>query len=448
MNRVLKKEIYLSAARLEGVLKEKEFISAMRTLSYINFVISILFMVCYAYQAVYLAVALCRKPKVFSARKNHRYGVLIAARNEETVIAQLIQSVRGQSYPSELIDIFVVADNCTDNTAAVAREAGAVVFERRDPYAVGKGYALKFLLKEISERYGENAFEGFFVFDADNILDEHFIEEMNKVFDSGYEVVTSYRNSKNFGDNWISAGYSLFFLREATQLNRPRMMLGTSSCVSGTGFLFSNQIARRNGGWKHFLLTEDFEFTVDCILNDTPVGYCESAVIYDEQPTKLGQSFMQRARWIKGYLQVFSRYGFKMLRKMLVDGNFACFDMIMNNIPCLVLTCATIVFNTIMAVAGIATRTPDMDICILSVLTGLLGSMMTLWFVGGVTCITQRKRIHASMRMKFVGVLLFPVFVFTYAISMIYAVFTNIEWKPIKHTVALSADEIRNMRKK
>lgn len=95
------------------------------------------------------------------------------------------------------------------------------------------------------------------------------------------------------------------------------MMLGTSSCVSGTGFLFSARIARQNGGWKHFLLTEDFEFTVDCILHNTPVGYCESAVIYDEQPTKLGQSLMQRARWIKGYLQVFSRYGFRMFKRCL-----------------------------------------------------------------------------------------------------------------------------------
>ena len=91
----------------------------MKTLSYINFIISILFMACYAYQAVYLAVSLCRRQKVFTAKKNHRYAVLIAARNEEAVIAQLIESVRGQSYPSELVDIFVVADNCTDRTLSL-----------------------------------------------------------------------------------------------------------------------------------------------------------------------------------------------------------------------------------------------------------------------------------------------------------------------------------------
>ena len=397
----------------------------MKTLSYVNFIISILFMACYAYQAVYLVAALLKKQKVFKAKKLHRYGVLIAARNEEAVIAQLIRSVRAQKYPEELIDIFVVA----------------VVYERHNTYAVGKGYALRFLLENIFKNFGEYAYDGFFVFDADNILDENFISEMNHVFDNGYKVVTSYRNSKNFGDNWISAGYSIFFLREATQLNRARMMFGTSSCVSGTGFLFSSEIARENGGWKHFLLTEDFEFTVDRILKDDTVGYCENAIIYDEQPTRLGQSFTQRARWIKGYLQVFSRYGFKMLKKTVVDGSFACFDMIMNNIPCLVLTCASIVFNAIMVAAG-------MGVCVLSVCSGIFGSILTLWFVGGITCITQRKRIRASKKAMFFGWLLFPLFIFTYAIAMVYAVFTNIEWKPIQHKVALSVEDLNDTTKK
>ena len=181
-------------------------------------------MACYAYQAVYLVAALLKKQKVFKAKKLHRYGVLIAARNEEAVIAQLIRSVRAQKYPEELIDIFVVADNCTDNTAQAAREAGAVVYERHNTYAVGKGYALRFLLENIFKNFGEYAYDGFFVFDADNILDENFISEMNNVFDNGYKVVTSYCNSKSFGDNWISAGYSIFFLREAAcQLNRARI---------------------------------------------------------------------------------------------------------------------------------------------------------------------------------------------------------------------------------
>ena len=419
----------------------------METLKTINFVIAVIFFVCYTYQFLYIPVPWLRKARPHGPAKDNRYAVLICARNEQRVIGDLIASLRGQTYSQGLLSIFVLADNCTDDTAMVARVAGANVYERFNQVQVGKGYALQELLEHLEQDYPQG-FDGYFVFDADNILDENFISEMNNVFDNGYKVVTSYRNSKNFGDNWISAGYSIFFLREATQLNRARMMFGTSSCVSGTGFLFSSEIARENGGWKHFLLTEDFEFTVDRILKDDTVGYCENAIIYDEQPTRLGQSFTQRARWIKGYLQVFSRYGFKMLKKTVVDGSFACFDMIMNNIPCLVLTCASIVFNAIMVAAGVVTRTPDMGICVLSVCSGIFGSILTLWFVGGITCITQRKRIRASTKAMFFGWLLFPLFIFTYAIAMVYAVFTNIEWKPIQHKVALSVEDLNDTTKK
>jgi glycosyltransferase involved in cell wall biosynthesis len=112
----------------------------------------------------------------------HRFAVLIAARNEEAVISQLIESIQHQSYPSQLIKIFVAADNCTDNTAAAAREAGAVVWERFNRKKIGKGYALNFLLKQIEKTCPDKPFDGYFVFDADNLLDENYISEMNKTF--------------------------------------------------------------------------------------------------------------------------------------------------------------------------------------------------------------------------------------------------------------------------
>ena len=126
----------------------------MKTLSYVNFIISILFMACYAYQACLpCGGAFLRRQKVFKAKKLHRYGVLIAARNEEAVIAQLIRSVRAQQVSRGAYRYFwCVADNCTDNTAQAARgKAGAVVYERHKTHAVGKGYALRFLLENIFE---------------------------------------------------------------------------------------------------------------------------------------------------------------------------------------------------------------------------------------------------------------------------------------------------------
>ena len=143
---------------------------------------------------------------------------------------------------------------------------------------------------------------------------------MNKVFDSGYKVVTSYRNSKNYDTNWITAGYSLQFIREAKYLNNPRMMIKTSCAVSGTGYLVDSSIIKKNHGWKCNLLTEDIEFTVTNILDGEKVGYCEDAMFYDEQPTTFKQSWNQRMRVgqkasIRYYLSMAETYSGQCSRK-------------------------------------------------------------------------------------------------------------------------------------
>ncbi len=280
-------------------------------LSFINTFNLIMFAILssmYFYQVIYIMLTLVSGKKRTEWRapaKLHRYAAVIAARNEEAVIGELIRSIRNQNYPSGLLDIFVVADNCTDRTADVARAAGAIVCERSNRRAVGKGYALNHIFSIIRYSYSDKHYDGFFVFDADNLLDENFVMEMNRVFNSGYRIVTSYRNSKNYSSNWISAGYALWFLREAAYLNGPRMMLGTSCAVSGTGFLVSSDIIRERGGWKHYLLTEDIEFSVDQIMRGETIGYCAKAVLYDEQPCTFRQSWNQRLRLAKGFYQCF-----------------------------------------------------------------------------------------------------------------------------------------------
>ena len=220
----------------------------MKVIPIINYILAALIFVCYSYQLIYMAVPFIKKKKPYEQSELHKYAVLIAARNEEAVIARLIESIHDQTYPSELVEIFVVADNCTDDTAARARAAGATVWERFDDRQVGKGYAIDFLLQKIGELYPENPFDGYFIFDADNLLDENYISEMNKSFSNGNRIITSYRNSKNYGKNWISAGTALWFLWESQYMNRSRMLLGTSCAVSGTGFLVHRDIIEKSGG--------------------------------------------------------------------------------------------------------------------------------------------------------------------------------------------------------
>jgi cellulose synthase/poly-beta-1,6-N-acetylglucosamine synthase-like glycosyltransferase len=183
------------------------------------------------------------------------------ARNEETVLPHLLESIRAQDYPTDLVTVFVVADNCTDHTADVARQYGAVVCERYNALKKGKGYALNHLIRYIRENYDEDCFDGYFVFDADNLLAENYITEMNRTFSDGYRIITVTGTQKTL----VTTGFQPVMLYgfSGGQISEPRRMaLGTSCAVSGTGFMFSREILEKCGGWNFFLLTEDIEFTV------------------------------------------------------------------------------------------------------------------------------------------------------------------------------------------
>jgi len=413
-------------------------------ISTFNLIILLIFTVFYLYQAYYVLVSLIYKSEDMTSKKNHRYAVLIAARNESNVISHLIESVKKQKYPSELVDIFVVADNCTDNTADIAREAGAIVFERFNKQHVGKGYALDFALKIIKSKYDK--YEGYFVFDADNLLDENYITEMNKVFDNKYKIITSYRNSKNYDTNWISAGYSLWFLREARFLNNSRMILKTGCAISGTGFLVHDDIIEKNNGWKHHLLTEDIEFSIDNAINGEIIGYCDKAKIYDEQPYDFEQSWNQRLRWAKGFYQVFAKYGLNLAKTIFTKRSFSCYDMFMTIMPAMIISLLSVAVNLIFLSYGLANI--EISPMIIQETTGAIfmsfaNFYLVLFALGVLTTISEWTQINASAKKKIFYTFTFPIFIFTYIPISIVALFKKIEWKPITHNIVKTIEEVR-----
>lgn len=415
----------------------------MELIEKINLIISIVFLICYSYQFIYIPVSLLVKRKEEPATEmTNDYAVLICARNEEEVIGDLIGSIRAQTYPSERIHVFVMADNCTDNTAEAARRAGATAYMRRDTLRVGKGYALERLLELIRTDHPEG-FDGYFVFDADNILDPRYIEEMDRTFSRGHDIVTSYRNSKNYGDNWVSAGYALWFLRESRYLNGARYALGSSCAVSGTGFMFSKKVADEIAGWPYHLLTEDIEFSVDQITKGRKVAYCPEAVIYDEQPVKFEQSVAQRMRWAKGYVQVFRYYGSKLVSGCF-RGSFSCFDMSMNIMPAFILSAAAMISNLSAGIYG-AFVFGDITVALKAFAEILTGIYSTMFILGAVTTVTEWKRIQTGTVKKILYAFTFPVFMFTYLPVSIAALFAKVEWKPVRHNITLRS--IRSRRK-
>lgn len=410
----------------------------INALNWFNSAIFVLFLLAYCYQMIYAGVVLMKKQKKLKpATKNHRYAVLVAARNEETVILDLIESVRHQNYPKELVDIVVIADNCTDATAKLARRAGAIVFERFNLAKVGKGYALDYAFKQLKKNYPNRQYDAFFVFDADNLLDKNYIREMNQVFDQGYEVITSYRNSKNYDTNWISAGYSLWFLRESKYLNNARMLLNTSCAISGTGFLVSNRIIEKNKGWKHHLLTEDIEFSVDSVIQGVKIGYCNSAMIYDEQPYTMEQSWKQRLRWSKGFYQVFGNYGKQLLGGVVKRHDFACYDMFMTIAPALFISLTSVAVNLAVLLFAllVVPGTEIVKITLGAISASVFNYYLILFAFGLLTTITEWKNIHCSNINKLRYLFSFPIFIFTYVPISIQALYKKIEWLPIEHTI-------------
>lgn len=410
---------------------------------YISNIIGALVLIFYSYQFFYIFLAIIRKPRKYQATdQTKRYGVIIAARNEEKVLPELLKSIAVQTYPSDLVDVFVIADNCDDRTADIAREMGATVYERNCKAQVGKGYALRFLFNRMKADGIFQNYDAYMIFDADNVLSANYIEEMDKAYCAGHRVVTSFRNSKNYGKNWISSGYALWFMRESTHLNNPRSILGTSSFISGTGFLVDREIIGRNNGWKHFLLTEDIEFTADCILHGDHVGYCHEAEFFDEQPESFRQSWWQRKRWAKGLFQVFRYYGTGLL-KGVFKLDWSCFDMTMNIMPAFIMSAVQCLSTAVLLILNLIIYQTFSTTLVICLAQFLLFGYILFFILGLLIFIAEWKRIRCNKLKAILLLFTFPLFMLTY-IPVSFSAFLSrsVTWKPVEHNRAMGLEEI------
>lgn len=413
-------------------------------------VIGLLFLLVYLHQFVYIIVGtLVRFKERHVAKAEHTIGIVIAARNESAVIGNLIASVRACDYPQDKVRIFVVADNCTDDTAELCRGLGCTVFERSDLTRVGKGYALHFLFDKLhsDKEFAPLIPEAYIVLDADNLVKPNFISEMNRAYDAGYGMVTSYRNTKNFGANWISAGYGYWFLHEARHLSNCRRMFRLSCAISGTGFLISADVVREFGNWKFFTLTEDIECSTAYVLSGRKVGYAPDAELYDEQPVKFSQAWRQRERWSKGFYQVFGKSGAKLVKGCFKS--FSCYDILTTIFPALLFSVAMLVVLPVSAIVAACLGDTAAAACAGAGLGYSFAAMYGLMFIICLTtAVTEWRRIKAPAYKKILYLFTFPFFMATYIPISVVALFKKVEWKPIEHTAAITLDDLNSEDKK
>jgi 1,2-diacylglycerol 3-beta-glucosyltransferase len=244
-------------------------------------------------------VARARRPLRESGRR--RFAILIPAHNEAVLIGRVLENVRGLDYQSALADVYVVADNCSDQTAVLARARGARVYERYNRTEQGKGFALHWLLEQVQAEGRDH--DAYVVLDADSVVAPNFLRCMDARLEAGSQVVQAYYSVLNAQESPVAALRSVALA--ALHYLRPlgRAAFGLSCGLKGTGMCFAAPVLEQFT-WRWYTLAEDVEFHLALVQEGIRVDFAPETSVLAEMPTTFDQASSQNARWERGRLQL------------------------------------------------------------------------------------------------------------------------------------------------
>ena len=375
------------------------------------------------------------KEKKILEEKTNRFMAIIPAHNEEAVVENLIASLKKQDYPKDSYDIYVIADNCTDNTAKIAREAGAIVYERFDSMHKTKGAALKwFLAQKIEE---DAPYDAFCIFDADNIVDVNFLKAMNRKLCQGETVVQGYRDIKNPTDSWVTAGYAIFYWTMNRFYHLARYNIGLSPLINGTGFMVRfDQI--KPEGWNTKTLTEDIEFSLKQIIRGRKLGWARDAIVYDEQPVGFKQSWSQRSRWTVGHIQCMGEYTKDLAIATKENKTVMNFDgllYIVGSIPMFVITIVLLLVNLGLYLGHGLTGT--------ELIWNYARYVVPTFFLSILTAVLIMKLEHKEVKPMIKGLLCYPLFLGSWLAINFKCLFKReTTWEKIEHVRNIKINEV------
>lgn len=385
------------------------------------------------------AISICAlinfKDKPLLENKNHRFMAIIPAHNEENVVENLIKSLKKQDYPKELYDIYVIADNCTDKTAKIAKNAGAIVYERFDSMHKTKGAALNwFLAQKIEE---DAPYDAFCIFDADNVVDINFIKNMNKKLCQGETVVQGYRDIKNPTDSWVTAGYAIFYWTMNRFYHLARYNIGLSPLINGTGFMVRfDQI--KPEGWNTKTLTEDIEFSLKQIIKGKKLGWARDAIVYDEQPVDFKQSWSQRSRWTVGHIQCMKEYTTKLALAVKEHKTVMNFDgllYIVGSIPIFVASIALLLINSLLYLGS--------GLSLVQLMESYVRYVIPTFLLPVFTAMLIMKMEHKPIRPMVKGLICYPLFLGSWLLINFKCLFKReTTWEKIEHVRSININEM------
>ena len=405
-------------------------------------------------QILYILLFFVRAKVYPKAKAMHKFGIVIPARNEKDVIADTIKCILASDYPRDKFDIYVVADNCTDNTAELARAAGATVFERFDPDPKHHkaGYALKYLFEKIMEEHpGE--YEAFIKFDADNLMERDYISRMNDAFDAGVKCARGYSNSKNIDQNVVTGISGLWYIRDCRFASNFRSAIGQGTMLGGAGMMFAAEIIEKHG-WDCLSASDDTEFTMRRLNQDKiKTMYVKDAVVYEDQPATIKETFKRYMRMARALNGLFYTQGIKSFLLFFVRWKWTYLDMFITLmfIPICVLMCIWLPIYYIYIVVYHALREFKYGIPMYDAQTGMsmfwkyittIGYALAFAFVLAfilqalLAVILERKRLKTTVKKMIPTVLLFPAFMIIYAAAITIGVFKKPKWAQVKRNVS------------
>lgn len=392
-----------------------------------------------AFSFYFLIIALFawKRPRPYpKSRPRTRFACLIAARNEEAVIGALVESLRAQSYPAALYDIYVIPNNCTDDTEGAARAAGAQIFRCFEPVRC-KGDALHEAVSWLLPR----GYDAFCVFDADNLVHQDFLSHMNDAFCAGARVAKARMRVKNPGDSWVAGCYGLYFALFDVFFNRPRAALGLSAKLVGTGFAVHREVLLRQGGWNTETIAEDAEFAAQCACCGERVWWVSEALTFDEAPASFRVSLTQRLRWCSGIQCVAREKLGGLVRALGRADEPRVIDMML-------FLCAPFV--------QVLSLVPGLLLFLDALLCGMAGGWM-LFLAGSLLLIGAGMIVLAAAAAVSFGyrgrgmiksVLLFPLFMASWLPLQVMAALHPVRsWRPIRHSRAVRVGEIAGARR-
>ena len=406
------------------------------------------------YYIVFWSVSGKPIPLVPHSDKLTKFAILIAARDESKVIANILESLKAQTYNKEYFDVWVIVERENDPTVEIVKSYGYDYFVR-DQLEDGrrtKGFALQECIRNFG-RINKH-YDAYMIFDADNVMDKNYIEVMNDLRQTGVRVGLGYRNFTNANVNWLTIGSAIMFSYMNQITSRGRTVLFHKATLMGTGYFVDSEIIEDVGGWIFTGMTEDIQLTTYCLYNDIYMRYYPVVNFYDEQSPSFKMVHKQHLRWLAGYFekrQFLKKEGIHyeyhtrgMEGLMRFEFNYGLIPFIVFNVVCAGLFICSIVIGALAAVE----RVGSFYYGLIFGLAAYEAFMLYIIFVIPAILVIYRdnERLKLTKKNCLIGILTYFAYFYEFVLAFLDGFFhpkKRGDWKAIEHTGEITSKDAK-----